>query len=257
MTPGSRRDDDLEPRDPLDRAIDETLGAAMRAHTVDLRERVLARLDEPAGLTPAWLRFVLRPALLPAAGAALVVVGVALTWQHVDDTLARTGAPRHAPAVAGTRAHAAVTPKPKTDAAVTPGGPTVARAGAAVAGATAAPTRPARHGVNPAGGDVLAAASLLDMDAMSAPAKVGANIVINGDDVEPAPLLPGAIGGDLGDPIKPMPPLRPIVIQPIVTAPIVVAPPVSTLAPAVETIPTVGDLTRDPSDPGKPGGVRQ
>lgn len=101
------------------------------------------------------------------------------------------------------------------------------------------------------------AASLLEMDAMSTPATVAADTVLLGDDAEPAPVLPGAVGGDLGDPIKPMPPLRPIVIQPIVSAPIVVAPPVSTLAPAIETIPTVGDLTRDPSDPAKPGGVRQ
>jgi hypothetical protein len=65
------------------------------------------------------------------------------------------------------------------------------------------------------------------------------------------------MGGDLGDPIKPMPPLRPIVIRPIVSTPIVEAPPVSTLAPPIEVLPTVGEISRDPSDPGKPGGVRQ
>ena len=48
MTAGSRRDDEHQPGDAFDRAIDETLGAAMHAHAVDLRERVLSRLDEPA-----------------------------------------------------------------------------------------------------------------------------------------------------------------------------------------------------------------
>ena len=117
MTAGSRRDDEHQPGDAFDRAIDETLGAAMHAHAVDLRERVLSRLDEPADASAAWWRFVLRPALLPAAGAALLVVGVVLTWQHVDDTLARIGAPRPTTKVAATRAHAAAAPKTKADGA--------------------------------------------------------------------------------------------------------------------------------------------
>ena len=255
MTAGSRRDDDLEPQDALDRAIDETLGAAMRAHAVDLRERVLARLDEPAGVTSAWRRFVLRPALLPAAGAALVVIGVALTWQHVDDTLMRSGARRNVPAAAGTRAHAAVTPK--ANAAVTLGVPTAASASVAALGATVAATRPARRRGNAAAGELLSAAALLDMDATGASAKIAADTVLLGDDAGAAATLPGAVGGDLGDPIRPLPPLRPIVIRPLVPAPIVDAPPVATLAPPVAPLPPVGEISRDPSGPGKPGGVRQ
>ncbi len=256
MTAGSRRDDDLGPQDPLDRAIDETLGAAMRAHAVDLRERVLARLDEPARPAPAWRRFVLYPALLPAAGAALLVVGVALTWQHVDDTLARIGAPRHASTVASTRSRAAVTPKPTSDAAVTPA--TAAAAGAAALGTSvAAVARPRRERQVPAGGERLAAASLLEMDITSTTAKIAPDTVLVGDDAPPASSLPGALGNDLGDPINPIPPLRPIVIRPIAPAPILDAPPVSTLAPPVSPLPTVGEMSRDPSGPGKSGGVRQ
>ena len=246
MTAGSRRDEEHKPEDALDRVIDETLGAAMRAHPVDLRERVLARLDETADAPPAWWRFVLRPALLPAAGAALVVVGVALTWQHVDHTLARIGTPRTATRVAATRTHAAPAPKTMTEGA--------RAASPAVAMVAARPSSgPAVRAV----GQRIVAASLLDTDAMSKPAAVAADVVLLGDDAAAAPVLPGAMGGDLGDPIKPMPPLRPLVIQPIVTAPIIEAPPVSTLAPPVGVLPTVGEISRDPSDPGKPGGVRQ
>jgi hypothetical protein len=266
MTAGPRRDDKQQPGDALDRAIDETLGAAMRTHAVDLREPVLARLDEPAEAPVAWWRFVLRPALLPAAGAALIVVGVVLAWQHVDDTLARIGAPRPATTVARTTPHPAAAPTTKADGArgvtappsILPEG--TRRARVASAPATAAATTAA---MSPSGRPVaaasqrVAAASLPDMDATSKPAGVVADTVLMGDDAGPEPVLPGAVGGDLGDPIKPMPPLRPIVIQPIVAAPIVDAPPVSTLASPVGTIPTVGEISRDPSGPGKPGGVRQ
>jgi hypothetical protein len=266
MTGGSRRDDKHQPGDALDRAIDETLGAAMHTHVVDLRERVLARLDEPAETPAAWWRFVLRPALLPAAGAALVVVAVAFTWQHVDDTLARIGSRQPTASVA--RAGSGTAPRPSS-LVPRPSSP----APSASALQASADSRPSslppsppgirRTGVPAAVSDrVILAESLLDMDAMSKPAGVAADTVLMGDDASPAPSFPGAPAGDLGDPIKPMPPLRPIEIHPIVPAPIVTppivdAPPVSTLAPPVSTFPTVGEISRDPIDPGKPGGVRQ
>jgi hypothetical protein len=276
MTAGSRRDDKHQPGDALDRAIDETLGAAMHAHAVDLRERVLARLDEPVGAMPVWWRFLLRPALLPAAGAALLVIGVALTWQHVDDTLVRVGAPRPTTKVAATRPHAAAAPKTKPDAARASAAPP-STLGAGVAPApkagasggsetrTSLVRRPFRLRPSGFGGQaplvpaaasdrVILAASFLEMDAMSAPALVGAETVLIGDEAEPS--WPGAPAGDLGDPIKPMPPLRPIVIQPIFAAPIVDVPPVSTLAQPLSTLPTIGEISRDPSGPGKSEGVR-
>jgi hypothetical protein len=263
MTAGSRRDGAHQPGDALDRAIDETLGAAMHVHVVDLRERVLAGLDQPTGAPAAWWRFVLRPALVPAAGAVLLIVGVVFAWRHVDNTLARIGAPRPASSVARMRPGATAVPKakvPPTEASVAPPSSHSAGRGhrrAAAPAATVAAVRPAIERPLPAAGERVAAASLLAKDAMSKPAGVAADTVLMGDDAGTTMVLPGATGGDLGDPIKPMPPLRPIVIQPIVSAPIVEAPPISTLAPPVSTLPTVGDISRDPSDPGKPGGVRQ
>ena len=118
------------------------------------------------------------------------------------------------------------------------------------------------RGVDAGGADLIVNGKKIRLTAVKDPAElkwneVGADIVIPGDDAELASTLPGAMGGDLGDPIKPLPPLRLLVIPPIVVAPILEAPPVSTLAPTVSTIPTVGEIPRDPSDPGKPGGVRQ
>ena len=66
MTAGSRRDDEHQPGDAFDRAIDETLGAAMHAHAVDLRERVLSRLDEPADASAARCAFAAWAAEAPA-----------------------------------------------------------------------------------------------------------------------------------------------------------------------------------------------
>ncbi len=277
MTAGSRRDHEHQPGDALDRAIDQTLGAAMHAHTVDLRGQVLARLDEPADAPAAWWRFVLRPALLPAAGAALLVIGVAFTWRHVDDTLARIGSRQPTASVA--RAPLPPSPSglrrtgvpPPSSSATLKGRPTTAHAlpsSSATLPFDSGASRPRsghpeqRRGVKGRPTTVILAASLPDMTATSTATAVAADTVLMGDDASPAPSFPGAPAGDLGDPIKPMPPLRPLEIHPIVPSPIVTpqiadAPPVSTLAAPVSPLPTVGEISRDPSDPGKPGGVRQ
>jgi hypothetical protein len=253
MNADPRQDNAHEPADALDRAIDDALGSALHARAVDLRERVLASLDEPVRPSPAWWQPLLRPALLPAAGAVLLAIGVTVTWQHADDKLARAGAPRHAASAVGRMAQTAPG-SPKT----VPAGPLVAQPPAERAAAqppvrsVVAAARPVREQRALAADSRIAAASLLQMDAMSAPASVAAENVLMGDDTGPS--LPGAPAGDLGDPIKPMLPVRPIVIPPISAAPIVDAPPVSTMAQPVSTI-SAGELPRDPSGPGKSGGV--
>jgi hypothetical protein len=103
------------------------------------------------------------------------------------------------------------------------------------------------------------AASLLEMDALSRPKSVAADVVIADED-EPWSFLPGAIGGNLGEPIRPIPRPRPVAIPPIVVAPIVAlsivdAPPVSTLATPVSTL-SIDNSSRDQTGPGKPGGIR-
>jgi hypothetical protein len=278
MTADLRQDDAHEPADALDRAIDDALKAALDAHPVDLRAQVLARLDEPVDSPRAWWHPLLGPALLPVAGAALLAIGVTVTWLHVDDTLARIGSRRPTASVVRAKPHPATAPTTKTDgvrgavqpsrlASGTAGPPPAAAVASArpfrlrrpdLGGQAPLPPSPSglrRTGVPAAAGDRVAAASFLEMDAASAPASSAAAGPSKGDDAGPS--LPGAPAGDLGDPIKPMPPLRPIVIQPIVSAPIVEAPPVSTLAPPFSTVPTVGEISRDRSDPGKPGGIRQ
>jgi hypothetical protein len=279
MTAGSRQQDSNESRDALDCAIDDALKAALDAHPVDLRAQVLARLDEPVKSPPAWWQPLLGPAWLTAAAAVLLVIGVTVTWQHVDDTLARIGSRHPTARVALAKPHSAAAPTTKTDGTRSAGQRSNLASGtpAPSPAATVAVVRPFRlrppgfggqaplppspsglrqTGVPAAASDRVVAASVLEMDAMTAPASAAA--VANsakGDDAGPS--LPGAPAGDLGDPIRPMPPLRPIVIQPLVSAPIVEAPPVSTLAQPFTTVPTVGTISRDPSDPGKPGGVRQ
>lgn len=258
MTAGSSGDDFGRPGDALDGTVDEALGSAMRAHTVDLRDRVLARIDEPAGASPTWRRFVLRPALLPAAGAVLLVVGVVLTWQHVDGTLSRIGSRQPVGSIA--RPGHARSPAPLGKSATVPAPeapPSATRERASTPGSAIAAARPAPVPRTAATEGRVAAASVFQMDAMSAPSSVGAETVIAGDDAKTAGQpVPGAIGGDLGDPITPIPTPPPIVIPPISLVPIVEAPPVSTLTPPVSTVPTVGEIPRDPSGPGKSGGDR-
>jgi hypothetical protein len=109
------------------------------------------------------------------------------------------------------------------------------------------------------GADRVFAASLLEMDALSRPKGVAADAVVAPDE-ELASFLPGAVGGDLGDPIKPIPRPRPVAIPPLAAAPIVVAPivdapPVSTLATPASTL-SIDSSSRDRTGPGKSEGVR-
>ncbi len=255
MTATPRQDDARRSGDALDRAIDEAIEATRRVRLVDLRSQVLARLDNPVSEPPAPRFFVFRPALLPVAGAILLIIGVAITWRQVDTQLSRAGAPpvrttagnvsvppakttttSPAPALDGTMASATTVPPAPSPAAV-------------------AMTRRERRALS--GENRIFASSWLATDELSRPATVAADtadtIIAGDNDLEPS--LPGAPAGDLGDPIAPMPPPRPIVIPSIVAVPIVDAPPVSTLATPVSTLSTE-DISRGRPDPGKTGGVR-
>ena len=71
---GSLGPDDSRPDgDALDRAIDDALRAVLRGGPGDLRTKVLARLEEPVDDRPSRWSTLLRPAMLPAAGAVLIV----------------------------------------------------------------------------------------------------------------------------------------------------------------------------------------
>lgn len=254
MTADPQRDDARQVDDPIDRAIDDALRAALRSSPVDLRARVLARLEEPveSSRAPRWL--TLHPALVPVAGAILLAVGVTVTWQYANDRLARAGTPRPTAGLARTA--------PVTVPALsgTPGNaevravvPTAGAGSAQPTAPIATPARPARAGRALETDTRVFAASWLAMDALGEPALAAAERVLTGDEAEPS--LPGAPAGDLGDPIRPMPTPPPIVIPPIHTTPIVDAPPVSTLAQPVSTL-SSSEISRDPTGPGKPGGVR-
>jgi hypothetical protein len=241
--------------DALDRAIDEALAAELRGGPGDLRTKVLARLEEPVeDRTSRWWSILLRPALLPAAGAVLIVIGVAVSWWQVNEQLRRSGAGlgragagrAEQPQAAGTVAQKV----PASPAAPAPGG------------AALSPPSPAEGRTSQAArrNDRVFAASLLEMDALSRPKGIAAAGTVVADEDEPGSLLPGAVGGDLGDPIRPIPRPRPVVIPtlvapPIVVAPIVDAPPVSTLATPVSTL-SIDNSSRDQTGPGKSGGVR-
>lgn len=241
--------------DALDRAIDEALAAELRGGPGDVRAKVLARLDEPVeDRTSRWWSMLLRPALLPAAGAVLIVVGVAVSWWQVDDQLRRAGSGRgragagrvEQPQAAGSLAQKA----PASPSAPAPGGEALS----SLSPAEGRTSRVARRN------DRIFAASLLEMDALSRPRGIAAARTVIGDEDEPEPLVPGAVGGNLGDPIRPIPRPRSVVIPtlvaaPIVVAPIVDAPPVSTLATPVSTL-SIDSSSRDQTGPGKSGGVR-
>ena len=252
MTATPRQDDARRSGDALDRAIDDAIEATRRVRPVDLRSQVLARLDPSAPEPPAPRFFVFRPALLPVAGAILLVIGVAITWRQVDTQLSRAGAPPVRTtagnvSVPPARTATTTSPAPAWDGTMA-GATTVPSAPSAAAAALVRRERRALSGENR-----IFASSWLAMDELSRPATVAADTVIAGDDLEPS--LPGAPAGDLGDPIAPMPRPRPIVIPSIVAVPIVDAPPVSTLATPVSTLSTE-DISRGRPDPGKTGGVR-
>ncbi len=259
MTGNLESDDGRRDRDALDRAIDDALAAELRGGPGDLRTKVLARLEEPVEDRPSRWSALFRPAMLPVAGAVLIIVGVAVSWWRVDEQLSRIGSGRgqarsglaagpHASGASG----AVATRRPASQAA-----PAVANSAPPVSPLAAESASGGRRATR--GSDRVFAASLLEMDALSRPKGVAADAVVAPDE-EPEPFLPGAVGGDLGDPIRPIPRPRPVAISPLVAPPIVVAPivdapPVSTLATPVSTLST-DNSSRDQTGPGKSGGVR-
>ena len=254
---GSLGPDDSRPNgDALDRAIDDALRAVLRGGPGDLRTKVLSRLDEPVEDRPSRWSTLLRPAMLPVAGAVLIVVGVAVSWWQADEQLSRAGSGRG-------QASSARAAAPRASATVATRGPASQAAPAAAVSAPlvsqlAAESNSGGRRASP-GADRVFAASVLEMDALSRPKGVAADAVVAPDE-EPESFLPGAVGGDLGDPIKPIPRPRAVVIQPLVAAPIVVAPivdapPVSTLATPASTL-SIDSNSRVQTGPGKLGGVR-
>lgn len=244
MTGHEREDGAGQAADAVDRLIDEAVAASLDslARPVELREKVLARLEHhPEQEDHGWrLRaLVLRPALLPALGALLLVAGVATLWERADRQLSTSSSPgaiaRRAPAVERPDARETVRTQP----------PAVARDDAR----PPEPRRSSPAGPRPASQAtrVFAAASLLDMDAAASP------VPTLSADSDASASLPGAPAGNLGDPISPMPRPRPISIDPLATPPIEMAPPISTLGKPVSTL--ADEAGRDPLDPGKPGGL--
>jgi hypothetical protein len=244
MTGRTRQDDVRRAGDEFDRLIDDAVESAVHASPVDLRMQVLGRLDEPtlsAAPGRSWM------ALLPAAGAVLVVVSVGLVWRHAD---------RQIGGMEPLRTAAATTPgpgaRPSMPAAISP----PARAAAPEQPTTTAePDTPGRagSGAAPARETRVVAASWLAMDAASRPGPVGGASFTTAADDEAGARLPGAPMGNLGDPIVPMPRPRLILIPSLATPPIPDTPTVSTLGTPVGEL-TIDDVSRGPSDPGKPGG---
>ncbi len=253
MTGSLGPDDSPRDGDALDRVVDEALRAELGDGPRDLRAQVLARLEEPVEESPSWLFVHFRPALLPAAGAVLIVLGVAISWWQVDGQLTRAGAGHSRPRASAGRVDRQPTPGAvATRGPASQAAPTVAENASPVSPLAARSASGGRRGGG--GADRVFAASLLEMDALSRPKGVAADAVVAPDE-EPESFLPGATGGELGDPIKPIPRNRPIVIPPIVPAPIVDAPPVSTLAAPVGTL-SGDNSSRDRTGPGKPEGAR-
>ncbi|HEY3383750.1 MAG TPA: hypothetical protein VGK32_18450 [Vicinamibacterales bacterium] len=232
--------------DPLDGVIDAALRTMGDTPPVDLRLSVLARLDGgDRGSAGPWgqpFAVLLRPAAMALVGTLVILFGIVASWQHAN---------RHIEALqsrpAGRMAREVGKPLPG-DMAARAVEPTVAKktaptdAGAPAAGLAA---RRGRQRAFPEGPErpVLAAS-------LAGGILVDDFVSLFGN--EPAgPCLPGAPAGDLGDPILPMPPPRPITFVPVVPAP-----PVSDLAMPVSAVPA-GEPTRDPSGPNQSGGNRR
>jgi hypothetical protein len=230
------QDDARRTGDALDRVIDEAVEAALRAGPVDLRAQVLTRLDEPVDSQrrPSWISV---PALLPVAGTLLMMVGVGVLWQHANEQLGRSA--QYAASIRASSGRAAA------PTATPPAPPTGQLAIAEPAVAASQPARVAR--VEEARAPKAPAWLESDNDQKM----VGASALLAEVAID-EPVLPGAPGGDLGDPISPMPKLRPIVIQPIATLPMSNAPPVSTLSKPAS--PLTEETPRDRQDPAKSGG---
>lgn len=235
----------------IDRLIDDGLRAVTRGEPVDLRDSVLAQLDERAEATTS--RWPLLPswAMGFAAGAAVVTVAVAAsvtwwTWSH--------GAGAGAGGGGGTgvgAGNASASARTATGASVA----TPLVAGAFVSGQVlAAPT--VAHTVRTAMAAILGSSSTgaLAVDASSRRARTSGffasvDMVVDLDDT-PGPHFPGAPVAEFGGPLPLMPRPAPIVIPPIVTAPSM-----SEVAAPVSTLSTASD--RDSSGPEKSGGFRQ
>jgi hypothetical protein len=234
MPTTDRQDNARQTGDRLDRVIDEAIESALRAGPVDLRSQVLARLDEPVGGRPSRLPGF-PPALLPVAGALIMMAGVTILWQHADQQLSQATSRR-----GSTRAAYATAPAP-ADRPV---------AQVASAEPVGAPDRAgAAHPRDRREAKTEKAPAWLETDSDQTAVAPAAPLAAAAPD---EPDLPGAPAGDLGDPIAPMPKLRPIAIQPLATPPIPDAPPISTLSMPVSTL--TDEVSRDRQDPGKPGG---
>jgi hypothetical protein len=225
-------------RDDLDRLIDEVVRSVAQPPSVDLRAQVLARLDEPIAERRSPFAFVLRPAVLAAAGVAFIAIGVAATWWHVNSQLQEGPAKRVV-------SHAATPQRPIREAAVE----TAAHAPAVEAPRVErAATRPAAARAVPAATSQQVFAAVWPSDTIAA------------DEAEMV-HLPGAPAGQLGEGIAPMPLPPPIVIPPIASLKPVVAPPILSVPPVSELVTPAGgrpadETSRDRQGPGKSGGFR-
>jgi hypothetical protein len=167
--------------DRLERLLDEELRAVAQGPAVDLRAKVLRALEESA--VESGFGRILGPRWAFAAGAAVIVLAVFVTWPAIR---------REAPDRVAARPPLPVAPVAAAEAPTA----TVVELPRALAAASARPHRSARVG------DRNAETTVTDQSLASG-----------------EPYLPGAPAGDLGDPIQPMPSPPPIAFAPISSAP--------------------------------------
>jgi hypothetical protein len=227
--------------DDFDRVIDRALEAMSHDARVDLRARVLSRLDEAAVPPPAIWVVLRRPATFAVATVALIVaIAVTMTWRQADSGPERDS-DKPQPPVQARRPEPASIPQNSSAAA--------GSRAASVAGAKSelafepSVARPAR---SPA---------VAGRACASLPAELTADGQDAADPAEPVDArLPGAPAGEPGDPIPLLPAPSPIVIPPIAPPPIVVLPSVVNLGTPVGMLPII-DPARGGPQPGKNGGV--